>query len=389
MVDTVRSARDEESRKRDDVALYQMQQQIDELRRQLRDALARQQWLEDLYKNTEGKVVQLQLVQERHTQDVSQTLQVRQIEEGRLKQQIAEIATRVEEPMKPIRDLRAQMGELLDSRRQDRERVGNEGREIEGVQTQIRQLTSQIGLVADGLRQLRDQVQELDSVNNETRQEIGRVAETHRLEEQRLRRQGVELQELVESLRAQFVEISTRNIRVDEVRRALMEHIEALQGLMTERAEQEVRLTQALQRVEKQVIENHVVVQERLEVVRSQYATDLTDVRQTGDQRMDRYVTRFQQIEDRLRALDSRIGDLLPQFDILRRQDEEIGETVDLLEERHLRDELGSIEAQIEAMRQRRAKKQAAVAAKAALVRNVRDARPHTGPPIDGPPVEE
>src|SRR5215217_7123722 len=223
MVDSLRAARDEESRKRDDVALYQMQQQIDELRRQLREALARQQWFEDLYKTSEGKIVQLQLLQERHTQDVSQTLQVRQIEEGRLKQQLADIAGRVDAPLQPIRDLRAQIGELIESRRQDREKTANEAREIEGLQTQIRQLASQIGMVADGLRQLRDQVHELDGVNNETRQEIGRVAESHRLEEARLRRQGAELQELVESFRAQFVEISSRNLRVEEVRRQLLE----------------------------------------------------------------------------------------------------------------------------------------------------------------------
>src|SRR5690349_15545530 len=131
MADTVRAARDEESRKRDDVALYQMQQQLDEFRRQLREAIARQQWLEDLYKTSEGKLVQLQLLQERHTQDVSQTLQVRQIEEGRMKQQLAEIAGRVEEPLKPIRDLRAQIGELIEARRQDRDRASNDVREVE------------------------------------------------------------------------------------------------------------------------------------------------------------------------------------------------------------------------------------------------------------------
>src|SRR5437764_15380702 len=98
MVDILTSTRGEESRKRDEAAAYQMQQQIDDLRRLLREAIARQQWMEDLYKHTEAQVVQLQMAQERHAQDVAQTLQVRQIEEGRLKQQVAELAQRVEEP---------------------------------------------------------------------------------------------------------------------------------------------------------------------------------------------------------------------------------------------------------------------------------------------------
>ncbi len=162
MADTVRSTRDEESRKRDDVAAYQVQQQMDELRRQLRELVARQQWLEDLYKHSEGQLVQLQMLQERHTQDVAQTLQARQIEDARVKQQVSELTQRVDEPLKPIRELRAQITELADSRRQDRDRTADDNRQVEALQGQIRQLTSQLGLLADGQRQLRDLVQELE-----------------------------------------------------------------------------------------------------------------------------------------------------------------------------------------------------------------------------------
>lgn len=387
MADMLRTTRDEESRKRDEATTYQMQQQIDDLRRQLREALARQQWLEDLYKNTEGQVAQLQIHQERHVQDVSQTLQVRQIEDGRLKQQIAELAQKVEEPLKPIRDLRAQLVELADARRQDRERVAGDVRQIEGLQGQLRQLVSQIGMIADGQRQLRDLVQELDAVNNETRQEIQRVAESQRLEEQRLRRQGLELQEAFESLRTQFAEITSRSTRVDDVRRQVLEQIELLQGHLAERIEHETHFSQAISRLDKVVLENHVTVHERIESTRAGFSAELTEVRQIGDQRMDRYITRFQQLEERIRDLDSRIADTLPYFETLRRHDEEIELAIDVVEERHLRHELANLEAQMEEMRQRRAKKQAEAAQKAALVRNVREARPHTGPPVEPPPA--
>ena len=52
-------------------------------------------------------------------------------------------------------------------------------------------------MMADSQRQLRDLVQELDSAIGEVRQEALHVAELQRMEEQRLRRQGVELQEMV------------------------------------------------------------------------------------------------------------------------------------------------------------------------------------------------
>jgi chromosome segregation ATPase len=388
MADILRTTREDESRKRDEAALHQMQQQVDDLRRQLREAVARQQWLEDLYKNTEGQVVQLQMAQERHAQDVSQTLQVRQIEDGRLKQQLAELMQKAEEPMKPIRDLRAQIGELADARRQDRERNTADARQFETLQGQLRQLVSQIGLLADGQRQLRDLVHELDAVNNETRQEISRVAELQRMEEQRLRRQGVELQEVVEGLKVQFTELASRSARVEDVRRQLLEHIEALQAQATEGQENDGRLQQGLGRLEKMALENHSAMQDRTEAMRVQRATELSDVRQLGDQRMERYVTRFGQLEDRIRELDSRLAETMPHFEALYRRNEDVQALVDALEERHLRMEMENLETQMGEFRARRAKQQAEAAQKATLVRNVREARPHVGPPADSPDEE-
>jgi chromosome segregation ATPase len=381
MADILRTTRDEEGRRREDTTAYQMQQQIDDLRRQLRDALARQQWLEDLYKNTEGQVLQLQMLQERHTQDVAQSMQVRQIEDGRLKQQIAELGQKVEEPMKPIRDLRAQIAELIEARRMDRERTVTDSRQYESLQSQIRQLVSQIGVIADAQRQLRDLVHELDAVNSETRQEIQRVAELQRIEEQRLRRQGVELQQMVESLREQFTEINSRSQRVDDVRRQLMEHIEGLRAQLNDSGDHSTRFDSLIQRLEKQVLENHTLVQERAETIRGQLAAELVELRQMGDQRMDRHITRFQQLEERIRELDGRLAEIPPHFETLRRRDEEIESVLDVLEERHLRMELQSIESQIEDMRLRRNKKQTEATQKATLVRNVRDARPHPATP--------
>ncbi|HMA37302.1 MAG TPA: hypothetical protein VKY74_22805 [Chloroflexia bacterium] len=389
MADILRTTRDEEGRKRDDAALYQVQQQIDNLQRQLREAVARQQWLEDLYKSTEGQVLQLQMQQERHAQDVSQTLQVRQIEDGRVKQQLTELTQKVEEPLKPIRDLRAQLGELIDARRQDREKSATDIRQAEALQGQIRQLVSQIGMIADAQRQLRDLVQELDAVNNETRQEIQRVGELQRLEEQRLRRQGIELQEMVETLKVQFGEVVSRAARVDDVRRQVTEQVETIQAELHDMQELDARLLATVGRLEKQAIENHASLQDHAETVRAAFAAELTDLRQLGDQRMERYINRFQQLEDRIRDLDQRVGDHQPHFEALYRRGEEIEGLIDALEERHLKDEIHSLEEQMEQMRQRRAKKQSAAAQKASLVRNVREARPHQGPVADPAPDGE
>src|SRR5204863_9187743 len=113
MQDMLKAKSEEDQRKREEVQLYSLQQQIDELRRQLRENLARQQWFEELYRQGEGQVAQLQAAQDRLAQDVSQTLHARQVDEGRIKSQIATLTERVEGPNKQIRELRAQIGELI------------------------------------------------------------------------------------------------------------------------------------------------------------------------------------------------------------------------------------------------------------------------------------
>src|SRR3954468_6829513 len=163
----LKSSRDEEQRKRDEAQFYSMQQQIDELRRQLRENLARQQWFEELHRQGEAKVAQLQTSQDRLGQDVAQTLHARQIDEGRIKAQVAELAQKADAPEKQIRDLRAQIGELEKAIKTDREVEAGDRREIEELQRQLREIQSGINMVGDGQRQLRDLIQELDSAIGE------------------------------------------------------------------------------------------------------------------------------------------------------------------------------------------------------------------------------
>jgi len=378
MPDVVRNVRDEEAFRRTEAQNYQLQQQMDELRRQLREAVARQQWLEELYKQNEGRVAQLQLAQDQFVQSISQTINARQVDDQRVKQQITELAPRVEEPMKAIRELRAQITELGDSRRADRDRMAADLRQYEGLQSQLRELAGQIGLIADAQRQLRDLVHDLDTVNAETRQEIQRVAELQRMEEQRLRRQGVELQEIVEGLRLQFQDTVSRSQRIDDVRRQVMEHIEALEDTVGETQQEVQRQDTMLQRMDKQILENHLVVQERAEAVRTAFEADLAEVRQSGDQRTDRHIGRFQQIDDRLRDLEQRLAELPPLFDRLSARDLEIEAERERIEELHLRREIEALDAQLQEMRARRTQKQTELAKREVpgLIRNVREARP-------------
>src|SRR6266487_4830462 len=133
MQDMLKSSKEEDQRKRDEAQFHSVQQQIDELRRQFKETLARQQWFEELYRQGEGKVSQLQAAQDRLAQDVSQTLHARQVDDGRVKSQIADLAQRIESPDKQIRELKSHLQELGNIIKSDHEGDNSDRQQLEEV----------------------------------------------------------------------------------------------------------------------------------------------------------------------------------------------------------------------------------------------------------------
>ena len=111
--------------------------------------------------------------------------------------------------------------------------------------------------------------------------------------------------------------VSADGFPPEEVRRQVIERIVALEDVVNILEEEDKRQELVLQRVDKQILENHLAVQERAEGVRAAFDAELSELRQTGDQRMERYVGRFQQIEDRLREMEQRLTELPARFDAL------------------------------------------------------------------------
>ena len=401
MVDMLKSSRDEDNRRRDEAQFYSIQQQLDELRRQLKENLARQQWFEEMYKQSEAKVAQVQLTHDRLTQDVAQSMHTRQVEDGRMKAQMAELVQKVESPEKQLRELRSQMQEILDARKNDRESGASGQKQIEELQRHIREMNAHIGTVTDAQRQLRDLIQELDSAIGEVRQEALHVAELQGMEEQRLRRQGVELQGLFEALRQQFGEVSAKSQRVDDVRRQLTERVEAAEELLGLVRNEAGSLRLDLDRIEKTANEQDVLQQERLETVRTQIEAQLGETRSINDQRMDRIMTRFSSSDERLRAVEQLLSEMPSRFEALERRDELIGTEADAIEEWLVVRQIAALEAVLEDARKRRMDRASTISSKAkqkesaapgsvynpaGLLKRVRDAKPpmrSTGPSED------
>jgi chromosome segregation ATPase len=391
MVDMLKSSRDEDNKRREETQLYNMQQQLDDLRRQLKENLARQQWFEELYKQNETKVVQVQQMQDRLNQDVAQAMHARQMDDTRMKGQISELSQKVEAPEKVLRDIRAQIQDLVDGRKSDHDVDATSQKQIEALQAQIRDMNSHIGTVTDAQRQLRDLIQDLDSAIGEVRQEALHLAELQTMEEQRLRRQGVELQGLFEGLRQQFGDVSAKSQRVDDVRRQLTERIEAAEEQLTLMKNEAGSVHLAVERVEKISNEQDLIQQERLETVRVQLEAQVGEQRGINDQRMDRIMTRFSGMEERLRATEQLLSELPSRFDALERRDDVIGTETDAIEEWLVQRQIAALEAILDDARKRRQERASSVTPTsrqkesaapgsvynpAGLIKSVRDAKP-------------
>ena len=392
MVDMLKSSKDEDQKRRDDSQAYAVQGQLDELRRQLKENLARQQWFEETYKQGEGRIAQLQQAQDRMSQDVAQALHVRQIDDSRTKAQLSDLAVRVEGPDKQIRDLKAQIHELAESRKNDRESGAASQRQIDDLHSQIRETNAQISKSNEANKHLRELFVEIQESIGEVRQETVHVAELQGMEEQRLRRQGMELQGLFEALRQQFTEVAAKSQRVDDVRHQLTERIEAIEEKLEPIRDKGDELRKEMARIETLGTEQYMAEQSRLETVRVQLESQIGEMRQVTDQRTDRYMARLNTIDERLRDIEQRLSEFPSRFEALERRDEVIGAEADTIEEWLVMRQIAAMEGVLEEVRKRRVERApnlnpqppapppnptpGSVYNPSGLIKSVRDARP-------------
>ena len=271
--------------------------------------------------------------------------------------------------------------------------------QMDVVQGQIRELNAHLGQVSDSQRQLRDVIQELNSALAEVRQEALHVSELQTKEEQRLRRNGIELQGMFEALRQQFADVSAKSQRVDDVRRQLTERMEAVEERLGTVATEGTSQAVDLDRIEKAYVEQSLNHQERLEAVRLQLETQLSEQRGINDQRMDRIMSRFNGIDDRLRDLEQGLAEMPSRFDALERRDDLIGVEADMIEEWLVGRQIKALEDILEEARKRRSERSSTINVNsrlkpapapgsvfnpAGLLKSVRDAKPpmnNTPPP--------
>ena len=124
------SARDEDRRRRDEARLVALQQQIDELRGLVRELTARQTRGDELFKSYEMALGQVRTGVEQQRHETAQTLQARQLEDQRLRQQLTDMEARIEESGRPIRSIQAHISEIGETLRLGKAEYRNDQRRI-------------------------------------------------------------------------------------------------------------------------------------------------------------------------------------------------------------------------------------------------------------------
>lgn len=285
-----------------------LQGQIDELRRLIKDQTNKYNWAMEQTRKTEAAVVQVQSLFERHTEQVTQALEGSRRDIIGLRKEIAGALVKIEEGVKPIREMQSQIHQLAEARRQDRDQVFPWFARIEDFEQKALDLQSQIKEVDERYRLLATQLDRLREADAVAVQEARRVGEELQVEKQNLRRQAIEAQQLVTEVHSILEEHASRIERIDDIHHRIELFAEQLPGQITEVAEKLPDMVAETKRVERIDTERFLMNQERLEDLRHQAEERLVTLQETDERHLRQLTSWLERLDSWVRELEQRLS---------------------------------------------------------------------------------
>ncbi|PDW01729.1 hypothetical protein [Candidatus Viridilinea mediisalina] len=285
-----------------------LQGQIDEMRRLLKDQTNKYNWAMEQVRKTEAVVAQVQSLFERHTVEVAQANELVRRDVVTLRKEVASALIKIDEGVRPIRDMQAQIQQVAEARKADREYVAAWLPRIEQSEQQATVLQAQIKEFDDRQRQILIQLDRLREADTVAVQEIRRVSDELQIEKQSLRRQAVEAQQLVADVRSVLEEHDSRIKRIDEIREHITLFAETLPGQIVEVAEKLPDIIADTKRVERISTERFLMNQERMEEVRQQADEKISDLQAADELHLRQLTSWLERIDSYLRELEQRIS---------------------------------------------------------------------------------
>jgi chromosome segregation ATPase len=285
-----------------------LQGQIDELRRLLKDQTNKYNWAMEQVRKTDAGVVQVQSLFERHAEETTRANELVRRDVVALRKEVAGALVKIDEGVRPIRDLQAQIQQVADARKQDRDYVASWLGRIEQLETQILTAQAQLKELDDRQRQVLLQLDRLREADTVAVQEARRVGDELQIEKQSLRRQAVEAQQLVVDVRAVLDEHAARIARIDEIRQHIDLFSETLPKQLTELSAKLPEIAAELKRVERISTERFLMNQERLEELRQQADEKIGTLQEADEQHLRQLTAWLERVDSYLRELEQRLS---------------------------------------------------------------------------------
>jgi chromosome segregation ATPase len=283
-----------------------LQGQIDELRRLLKEQTNKYNWVMEQVRKAESSVSQINGLFERLAQDVNLSIDGNRRDLAGLRKEVVGVLMKVEEGLRPIRELNQQVHQLADARRQDRELTSTWMVRIEELDQRLTAWQTQFKEFDERYRNVMSRFGELATADEQIRAELRKVIEDLQIEKQSLRRQAVEAQQLVADVKPALDSLANRIQRAEEVRR----DIESMfTDLPTQIKGADTRMAQFetdLKRYERLSTERFLMNQERLEEIRRQQEGRLTEMEETGDHSLRRVNAWLERLDSWIRELEQR-----------------------------------------------------------------------------------
>ena len=329
--------RQDDDRRRDEARVTTLQNQIDELRQALREALSRQSRAEEQLKQYEGAAAQNRLALDQFRHEAQQTAQARALDENRTRQQVSDLETRLEDAIRPVRALQAHVMELLEAARQKTDDSGQYRQRDEELQEQIEHVSAHVDRATVMIHQLRDGLDNLRGEADQLRRDMIRTDDAIKIVDQEARRRTAEVAQSSQSYSGRIDELRSDLGHLfdllDDTRRSLVHIDPALEDLRGV----DTVLRQDLERFQAQASERHEMVLERAEDNRQEVDARLDDLRQAQEHRHERLTERIEELGEVHRELGFRITSLSGQLDELRLVDASVRRDLWLLNEQRVR----------------------------------------------------
>jgi chromosome segregation ATPase len=340
--------RQEDDRRRDDARLATLQTQVDEVRQALRELASRQVRLEDNVKQFEGTTAQNRIQIDQIRQENAQSGQARALDENRTRQQLVDLEQHLDDAIRPMRGMQAQIAELLEASRKKVDDTSQNQRRFDELKTLLDTLQALGDRNAVVTHQLRDAIDTIKSEMEQIRRDIIRNEDAVKVVDQEARRRIAEVSQTTEGFASRMDELRSDLAHAFDLVEELRRSVAHVDPTLEELREADATLRVEVNRLQAQAIERHEILVERIEDTRANHETHLLELRSSMDQRFERIGERIERLNEEFRQLEFKVSNVGLSLDELRQADASLRRELWSLHEQRIRIRLEQVQQELD-----------------------------------------